>query len=264
MSKPESSIALEAERATTEKSAQSYPYLQWTPDRIAAFWDFESRHPTRYFTYLNGPEMIRQLRRHFGTSESILDYACGPGILLGHLLDSGYRVAGTDSSPRSLEVVSNCFGGRDNFLGAYSPDDIRSRGDRFDCIFVVELLEHLDDTFLDGTLEDLKRLVPPGGRIIITTPNREKLAESHLICPGCQQVFHRWQHVRSWSRETLPAVLEERGFEVLEAFSTDFSKVTGRWKAFRKRFRARMKPGKEGPHLVVICRPSSPGTEQPV
>jgi 2-polyprenyl-3-methyl-5-hydroxy-6-metoxy-1,4-benzoquinol methylase len=199
--------------------------------------------------------MIRRLREYFETSDSILDYACGPGVLLGQLIERGYRVAGTDSSPRSLDVVSTRFSGRDNFLGVYSPDELQSLGQRFDCVFVVELLEHLDDNSLNRTLEGLKRLVHPSGRIIITTPNREVLSESYVLCPSCEQVFHRWQHVRRWSRETLTAVLEEHGFEVVEAFSTDFSKIPGRWKAFRRRYLSRRKPDKERPHLVVICRP---------
>lgn len=149
--------------------------------------------------------------------------------------------------------MSSRFSSHDNFLGVYSYDELVSRGQRFDCVFVVELLEDLDDISLDKTPKGLHRLVYPDCRIFITTPNREVFSESYLVCPSCEQVFHRWQHVRSWSRETLKPVLEAHGFEVVEAFSTDFSKVTGRWEAFRRRYLSRGKPDKKRPHLVVIC-----------
>lgn len=234
------------------------PPHRWTPERSRAFWDWESRHPERFFATTCAPELVRRVRRHLAGREAILDYGSGAGALVDQLLGRGYRVAGSDASPAAVDALRRRFAGHPGFLGAFHTDELLAPGaSRFDVIFATEVVEHLYDEWLDALLENLRRIVRPGGRIVFTTPNEENLEEAMLACPCCGTPFHRWQHVRSWSRESLSAHLEARGFRIVEAFTADFSLTLSRpGKRFdhaRKRFKYWRKPHKKRPQLAVVC-----------
>jgi SAM-dependent methyltransferase len=244
--------------------------FEWTPENVAAFWDFESAFPNRYFTYYNADGMIKRLDKYFSGSEAILDYGCGTGLLLARLAEQGYRVAGSDTSEQSLEATRDRLRKYDNFLGAFTPDALVAEDRQFDTVLAVELVEHLHDDWLDHSLAILRRLLKQNGRIIVTTPNQERLEDSLLMCPCCRTVFHRWQHVRAWSQTSLTDYVEQRGFRVTDAFTTDFSIVEtaqerwqklSRWKKFKRTIKGRVPkpepPASEQPHLVVTFQPAA-------
>lgn len=248
---------------------QDRPF-EWTEQNVTAFWDFECKFPDRYFTYYNANGMIKHLRKYIAESEALLDYGCGTGLLLARLAEQGYRVAGADTSEQSLEGVRQRLQRYDTFLGAFTPDALLAEGRQFDTILAVELVEHLHDDWLDHALDVLGRLLKPNGRVIVTTPNQERLADSMLMCPCCKSVFHRWQHVRAWSQASLTDYVERRGFRVLDAFTTDFSIVEtaqerwqklSRWKRLKRTLKGRgPKPEprpSEQPHLVVAFQPAT-------
>lgn len=231
---------------------------RWSPEQSRAFWDWESRHPERFFATTCAPELVRRVRRHLAGGGSILDYGSGAGALIDQLLGRGDRVAGSDASPAAVDGLRRRFTSHPNFLGAFHTDELLAAGaPRFDVIFATEVVEHLYDDWLDALLANLRRIVHPGGRIVFTTPNEEDLDEETLACPCCGKPFHRWQHVRSWSRTSLTAYLEARGFRTLEAFTADLSLTLSRpgkrIDHARKRFKYWRKPHKKRPQLVVVC-----------
>lgn len=228
-----------------------YPMMQWTPERIRAFWDYESRFPERYFTYKAGSALVTRLSPFTHRHQTVLDYACGMGHLTAHLLAAGYRVAATDISPESLAAVSTRFAGYGTFDGAFAPETLVADRRRFGTIFVCELIEHLNDDDLDALMAQLPQLLGRQGTILFTTPNDEPLAESDVLCPCCRQVFHRWQHVRSWTQGSLRAYLQAHGLEVIECFAGTFSgRPAGRLRRLARHFR----PKRKGTHLVAVCR----------
>lgn len=235
-----------------------YPPHTWTQEQVIAFWNYESRFPDRYFTRQAAPELVRQLGRYFSTSDDILDFGCGAGHLLEQLLSKGYRAAAADSSPETLETIGRRFAGRPGFLGASAPEAMIASGRAFDAVFVVEVVEHLYDDWLDGLLLTVRQLAKPGGHIFFTTPNDEDLNHESMLCPGSMRVIHRMQHVRSWSKETLSVHLEQRGLPVIDTFTSDFTlsyEHSGkRLRVLSKKFSYWRKPHKKRPHLAVVCR----------
>lgn len=228
-----------------------YPMMQWTPVRVRAFWDYESRFPERYFSYTAGGALVTRLSPFVQRHHTVLDYACGMGHLTAHLLAAGYRVVATDISPESLAAVSARFAGYGPFAGAFAPEQLLVERRRFRTIFVCELIEHLGDDDLDTLMGQLRRLLAPHGTILFTTPNDEPLAESNVLCPCCQQLFHRWQHVRSWTQGSLRTYLQAHGLAVIECFAGSFS---GRPAGRLRRLAQRLRPKPRGRHLVAVCR----------
>ena len=52
---------------------------------------------------------------------------------------------------------------------------------------------------------------------MVTTPNNEDLSKSLICNPIDGSLFHRWQHVRSWSKESLTKKLEDFNFKPITA-----------------------------------------------
>ncbi len=234
---------------------------------VKAFWDYESEFPKNFFTHSRRHEIIRQIGQYLPDGCSVLDYGCGPGNLIEPLLDSGFSVAGLDSSPSTRETVRSRFDGCSGFQGVYDQEEIDHSGLKFDAIIVAEVIEHLYDDQLDGLLETLKTLSHKGTHIVFTTPNEECLEDSYILCPVSGELFHRWQHVRNWSEASISAYLAERNFTDTRTFTTDFDAtltIRGKhhplrarwWSALRKRLRYQAKPQRKRPHLVIVSRPT--------
>ncbi len=229
--------------------------MEWTADRVRRLWDYESAHPERYFAYKYSKSLVSVLKRHLRGARRVLDYGCGRGFLAEKLLEIGVDVAAADDSPRSVAFVEERFRGQKGFLGASTVDDLQKSGERFDAIFVIEVIEHLDDAALEELFERVRSVASPGATLIITTPNAEKLRASEVYCPSCDQRFHRWGHVRTWTADSLAAYLSSLGLDMVETIEGRFAKVVpgqplrSLWGRFQKLSR-----GAKRPHLVAVCR----------
>jgi 2-polyprenyl-3-methyl-5-hydroxy-6-metoxy-1,4-benzoquinol methylase len=253
---------------------KEYELLVWTAQMVKDFWDYEANFPAKYFTRTRRYEIISGLKHYLPRQCAVLDYGCGPGNLIEPLLAAGFSVAGMDTSPSAREFVQAQYCGNRRFLGVYDQQAINESNLRFDAIIVAEVIEHLYDEQLDSLLETLGKLSGPDTHIIFTTPNEENLEDSHILCPVSGKLFHRWQHVRSWSEATIRSYLEKRQFCDTRTFTTDFdvsliirgknNPLRGRWwAALRRAIRYRTQPSRKRPHLVVVTRPgSSPGWNQ--
>lgn len=197
--------------------------LIWTDELIGRFWDHESRFPARYFTYQYGDQLVREFLRHMPVPKRAIDFGCGAGFLMNSLLTHGVPVAGADFSVASVDLVRDRFAGAPGFLGAHFVDDLSQHEGQFDAAFVIEVIEHVTDDRLSATLESVRRLLRPGGVIAVSTPNDEDLDAETVFCPCCRHTFHRWQHLRSWSAQSLQQKLVDTGFEVRSVFVTDLT-----------------------------------------
>jgi len=229
--------------------ATNIPPLEWTPELIKRFWDYQSIYGTHhYFAKMVSKALIRRVKKHLAGDPSILDYGCGPGYLVETLLKRNYRVFGYDASPHSIKVAQERLSRHPRLLGLSSEAASKNA---YDVIFALELIEHLSDAALEAALSDLRVLLSPGGRLILTTPYKEDLEEGTVYCPQCNHLFHRMQHVRSWSEETLRQYLSQRGFEVVELIVTDLTACYSR----RPWVRLRYWLGWTKPtNLIAVCR----------
>ena len=188
--------------------------MVWTPEHVKRFWDYESRHPERYYSYKYGEQIIARairLLRIGGDSRpeaTWLDYGCGYGSFTERLLESGFGVVIHDLSPESLAACAQRCGGHPSFRGTFAEWD-----GPIDVISLLEVVEHVELDTMREIVSSLRRSCRAGARIVITTPNREDLtaADSVVYCPQCDSVRHRWQHLRSFSRDSLLRELTELG-----------------------------------------------------
>ena len=207
--------------------------VQWTPDKVAAFWEVNhSLFARRRFSQQVGPSLRQLVHRHLPKgAATVVDFGCGDGTLLRQLRDDRTRLVGTDfKMPSGFQLLGNQdLATIDPSQTWFVADANTSRLDgQFDAVLLIEVVEHLDDAALAHVLGKCRALLKPQGVLLITTPNDENLPNNTVNCPDCGCVFHRVQHVRAWTAETLTAALAAQGLRAKSVCSTDLGRMQRR------------------------------------
>ncbi len=161
---------------------------------------------------------------HVPRGARLLDYGAGDGDLLRPLIRNGYMTAAYDLSPgRLLARTAASLRNDHNFLGLVDADCDK----QFDCVLLIEVVEHILEEQIDNTFVNIRRLLKPGGTLFVSTPNSEDLKLDFAYCPNCDALFHRWQHVRSFTPDGLTALLDRYGFDRLNLHGSTSLKIAG-------------------------------------
>jgi SAM-dependent methyltransferase len=135
-------------------------------------------------------------------------------MFMEHLFAQGIACIGLDFSKESLEVLEKKHNGNPLFGGAIHvtglPTPVKTGS--ADVVFFLETIEHLLPEHFQPTLVEIARIVRPSGYVIVTTPHNEDLSKDMVYCPDCGGVFHRWQHVSSFTVESLTRLMSSHGF----------------------------------------------------
>jgi len=97
----------------------------------------------------------------------ILDYGAGSGALVEQLRAHNIEAEGLEFTGSARQFCLEKRG----FALLKNLEDVSEK--RFQLISMIEVIEHL--TELHGTLSQLYKCMSPGGRLLVTTPNRKGL-----------------------------------------------------------------------------------------
>jgi 2-polyprenyl-3-methyl-5-hydroxy-6-metoxy-1,4-benzoquinol methylase len=155
-----------------------------------------------------------------------LDVAAGSGIVSELLAAQGWEVSAVELSESLAEQV-RARGVDDVRLHELGSGPLPFADGTFRLVFAGEIIEHLVDTA--GFLEDVRRVLVPGGVLLLTTPNLASLENRIRLLLG---VYPRWVdaelagegHVRAYTAPVLRRQLERIGFRV-EALTGNFVPV---------------------------------------
>jgi 2-polyprenyl-3-methyl-5-hydroxy-6-metoxy-1,4-benzoquinol methylase len=232
--------------------------IVWDDVKVSRLWNYYSKTPPYsevYFSKVFGDAILKRSRLPIDTSLSILDFGCGPGFIWEHILklNAQWSYTGIDFSPDSVAEISQKGAGHKQFVEAQHITTLPTRfeNSQFDAVLLLEVVEHLNDEYLSGTLNEIARVIKPGGILVVSTPNEEDLSASTRFCPECGAIFHEWQHIRNWSVNTLAEKLASHGFALDFAETHDF-RVRN---IFHKlmRLARRLKNGKtSNPHMIAV------------
>jgi 2-polyprenyl-3-methyl-5-hydroxy-6-metoxy-1,4-benzoquinol methylase len=193
--------------------------------------------------------------------ESILDFGCGPGYLLDHLLKfKGLKgkLYALEFSKESIHQVNMKFSNHPHFGRAEYIQNLPCSFEdhSMDVVISIEVVEHLTDGQLRGTFKEFYRMLKPGGYAVITTPHNENLDLNKTICPECGLVFHRWQHIKTWTPQSLKNILSESGFKIELVQATYFQSARARWlnRILRIGTLSFKRPDSQLPHLIAIVK----------
>ena len=134
----------------------------------SAFWDVQG--PYRTLHQIN-PARLQFVERFVVLSGlRVLDVGCGGGILSEALAERGASVLGIDLAESALQAAEAHRAGQAVEYRLESSRDAAARGERFDAVTCMEMLEHVADPA--AVLRDIHALLKPGGWAFFSTINR--------------------------------------------------------------------------------------------
>jgi 2-polyprenyl-3-methyl-5-hydroxy-6-metoxy-1,4-benzoquinol methylase len=156
---------------------------------------------------LVGARHIGFLSRELTAGARVLDVGCGRGVLLGSLADGGFEVFGTEISAEAIRGADP----RAQIRIAAKLQDAGFDAASFDQVIIWHVFEHLDDPC--GTLEEVARILKPGGRLVIAVPN---FASAQARWTGAAW-FHLDlpRHLYHFPASALRSLLTQLGFDVV-------------------------------------------------
>jgi ubiquinone/menaquinone biosynthesis C-methylase UbiE len=154
---------------------ERYGAYHWPPVHPGLrFWKFEPQADANYILALN--QLRQKLPSAGARAPRILDIACGDGVMTYRMGKAGMEVVGLDLEQLALLIARGQLTRR----GAHGTQFVRGScmalpfaDGSFEGAVAMELIEHLDPA-LNGTfLAEIRRVLKPGGVVVITTPHKQ-------------------------------------------------------------------------------------------
>jgi ubiquinone/menaquinone biosynthesis C-methylase UbiE len=166
--------------------------------------------------------LLSHALRDVAAPACVLDVGCGDGTAAGLAAqhNPGHRLIGLDWSAGSLRQARR--------LGLTAVqagiDSVPVASGAVDVVIMSELIEHLVDT--DAALEEVQRVLKPGGSLLLSTPNLAAWYNRGLVTLGVQPIFSEVSlrgvygrpgrvvagHLHLFTRRALVQFLAARGF----------------------------------------------------
>jgi SAM-dependent methyltransferase len=157
-----------------------------------------------------------QLRTRFLRSEArpgdrALDVGCGEGRSTAELARAGARPVGIEVARAAIERARTRHPELD-FRLVPIDGPLPLEDSSFDLIWASEVIEHVADTA--RWLSELRRVLAPGGRLLVTTPSHGRL---RVALGGIERFSEPLgDHLHLYTRASLGGLLQEFGFEEVD------------------------------------------------
>ncbi|MGB9771816.1 MAG: methyltransferase domain-containing protein [Candidatus Kapaibacteriota bacterium] len=133
----------------------------------------------------------------------IADVGCGKGWLARRLLRLDRIVVSIDLSYTNVSKVLKLYPDENHFGVVADGYNLPFKDEAFDCVVASEVIEHLESP--NSFISELVRIVKQNGKIIITTPYREKIR--YTLCVHCNKPTPWNAHLHSFDEFSLNQIL---------------------------------------------------------
>jgi SAM-dependent methyltransferase len=142
----------------------------------------------------------------------LLDVGCGDGKFLNLMRGLGWAVDGVDFDSKAIINAKEKYGLN---LHCGALEGVNFPKESFDAVTMSHVIEHLPDPLL--LLQEVRRILKPGGRLVVTTPNSDGY--------GHQKFAAYWfgidppRHMKIYSPRTLRICAEKLGFREIRTIT---------------------------------------------
>ncbi len=153
-------------------------------------------------------------------ADLILDVGCGSSWAAKYFIPKGKRVISFDLSMTNPKRAKTETPGEHHYGLTGDAFNLPIKTNSVDCIIASEIIEHVIKP--DKFVKELFKVLKPGGKLIITTPYKEKIR--YNLCIHCNKKTPVNAHLHSFDEHKLKSLLAD---EKLESFN---------WKTFGNKF----------------------------
>jgi ubiquinone biosynthesis O-methyltransferase len=167
-------------------------------------------------------ERVKELIKQVPENKNVLDMGCGIGVITRLVAEKSQKVLGIDIIEDNIKLCEE-FNQKSNvqFLYASAESIIANCDDRFGCIILGEVIEHVDNPF--SVLCDCYSLLENDGVLLLSTPDATSLVNILLNwikgVKGLEEeirgVGTEVDHIFIFDSRTITRLLNKTGFKVL-------------------------------------------------
>jgi SAM-dependent methyltransferase len=146
----------------------------------------------------------------------VLDVGCGDGRFLFRMYQAGWTVAGLDFDPKGIEAAKLKYGKygfellNTDLFSANFPDNF------FDAVTLSHVIEHVPEPV--SILAEAKRVLKPGGRLVVVTPNVESYGQN--LFRDCWRDWDPPRHLQLFSLASLSDCARKANFSKIDTKSS--------------------------------------------
>jgi 2-polyprenyl-3-methyl-5-hydroxy-6-metoxy-1,4-benzoquinol methylase len=150
----------------------------------------------------------------------VLDVGCSPGHLAMGLVKAGFEVQGIDLNPAWLAKYARGWAERLRIIHIdIEKDSMPFASASFDLVIFTEVLEHIAITDPCVVLGEIRRVLRPGGAMVLSTPNVANLSNVVALIRGDNvfwppEIFYGSvdRHNREYTPVELVQLVQKAGF----------------------------------------------------
>ena len=217
--------------------------IQKFSDLASEWWDVKGKFkPLHMFNPIRIEYILEKIKIHFNLNKnnedllkgiSILDIGCGGGLISEPMARLGGSVTGIDASNKNIQVAK--IHSKKNKLNINylnnSPEQLKT-SEKFDIIFNLEIVEHVDD--IDLYIKSCGNLIKKNGLMFTATLNRTFTSYIKAII-GAEYVL-RWLPIgtHDWKKFVKPShminSLSQIGLSHKDIIGVIFNPLINKWK----------------------------------
>ena len=156
----------------------------------------------------------------------VLEIGSGIGNISQLVIDDGFNITLSDYNEEYCETLMHKFSDDKNVRAILQIDLLHADFEnqyaellgRFDSIFLLNVIEHIEDDEL--SIKNCKYLLKSGGHLIVLAP-----ANSSLYCNLDKELGHH----RRYSLSTLTSLLRKAEFNIMSGSYFNFTGIAGWW-----------------------------------
>ena len=172
-------------------------------------------HPFRYSLTTRLKERVVVEKLGAGPGRKVLEIGCGSAYFLSALRrrypSLQFNYLGVDISVSALIAANQFYNNSASFMVSDS-NKLPFESESIDNILHLDVIEHLPDD--RASLNEALRVLRPGGRLIISTPNLAAPLTNSVFCEYLHDLGPMANSRAGYTYDTLAQLLQSVGFEV--------------------------------------------------
>ncbi len=165
------------------------------------------------------------------TAKILLDVGCGSAWVAKKFCTKGINVISMDISVTNVKKALEIYPFSNHYGVVADAFNLPFKANSIDCIIASEIIEHVANPQL--FIANLFNILKPEGKLIVTTPYKEKLKYS--LCVHCNQLTPLSSHIHSFDENKLISLFQNPQISKIEyqRFANKFIAYFRLYKIFR-------------------------------